>query len=66
MARALTGRCVRRALTSSVCEAPIVMHSGVVPVLHFSTWLLCRKRVLKRDIAIRRASPRVGTVKQKK
>ena len=36
------------ALTSSVCEAQSVTHSSVVPVLHFSTWPLCRKRAVKR------------------
>ena len=46
---------VRRALTSSACEAQSVTKSGLVPILHFSTWLVCGKPELL--ICVSRISP---------
>lgn len=43
-ARALTSRRVRRAKISTFRKALIVTQSALVPALHRSTWLICRKR----------------------
>jgi hypothetical protein len=51
------------ALISSVCEAQIVTRSGVVPILHFSTWPLCRNRVLKRRALKKENSAQLAILK---